>query len=99
MSAVDLATVTADTFELRRQDEFRLGLRDGHLDLRLSEVNRLGQALRAGGAFSLMFLSKDGPALPQAMYSLTHPALGTLEIFLVPIGPVRGGRGYEAVFT
>jgi hypothetical protein len=62
-------------------------------------VRRLGQALRDGGAFSLVFAAKSGAVLPQAVYPLAHPALGTLEIFLVPIGPVPGGMGYEAVFT
>jgi hypothetical protein len=99
MSAVDLATLNADTFEPRRQDGFCVGLRDGELELTLAEVKRLGTALREGGAFSLLFVAKTGPALPQAIYRLTHPALGALDIFLVPIGPVAGGAGYEAVFT
>jgi hypothetical protein len=31
--------------------------------------------------------------------SVNHPALGAMEIFVVPIGPLDGGNGYETVFT
>jgi len=46
-----------------------------------------------------MFLSPRGPFLPQAIYPLANPALGTLEIFLVPLGPQGDANSYEAVFT
>jgi Domain of unknown function (DUF6916) len=52
--------------------------------------------------FSLTFLGPPGDHLPQALYTLEHPALGTLTIFLVPIGPDPGAHGrhrYEAVFN
>ena len=86
-------------FEPRLRDEFVLSTARGELALQLSEVRRLGQALREGGAYSLLFLAPPGPFMPQATYPLTHPDFGTLEIFLVPIGPVDGRNGYEAVFT
>jgi hypothetical protein len=31
--------------------------------------------------------------------SVSHPALGTMEIFLVPVGPAQGWRGYHATFA
>ena len=40
-----------------------------------------------------------GTALPQSIYPVTHPALGLMEIFLVPVGPLSGGVGYQAIFT
>jgi hypothetical protein len=86
-------------FEPRLSDEFRVATPNGEVALQLSEVRKLGQAVRKGGAFSLLFVSPPGPFLPQATYTLTHPGLGTLEMFLVPIGPVKGSNGYEAVFT
>ena len=67
--------------------------------LRLAKTESVGQAHREGGAFSLLFVAPAGPFLPQAIYPVQHPALGTLEIFLVPVGPVPGGNGYHAVFT
>lgn len=86
-------------FEARLSEEFRVRIPNGEIALQLSEVRGLGHAVRKGGAFALLFVSPPGPFLPQATYALTHPGLGTLEMFLVPIGPVKGSNGYEAVFT
>src|SRR3954464_7977667 len=107
----DLAALAAGDFEPCRAQPFRLTTpgsegaapdasgAGAELELTLVEVKRLGTALRQGGAFSLLFLSRAGPFLPQATYRVTHPKLGTLELFLVPVGPIHGGNGYEAVFT
>lgn len=94
-----LATVTAADFEARVGEAFRLSLPDGGLDLRLANVRRAGQSGREGGAFALLFVAPPGPWLPQAIYPIANAELGTLEIFVVPIGPAEGGNGYEAVFT
>jgi hypothetical protein len=96
---VDIATLTQADFEPRIDDGFRIATPAGQLELKLVEVRKLGQALRKGGAFALTFLSPPGPFLPQSIYPLDHPALGTLELFLVPLGPKDGGNSYEAVFT
>ena len=92
-----LAALTPGDFEPHSGETFRLSA--GELALTLVEVKRIGQALREGGAFSLLFVSAAGPFLPQAIYGLAHPVMGTLELFLVPLGPMQGGNGYEAVFT
>lgn len=49
--------------------------------------------------FSLTFRGPNDPVLSQRIYALENPALGTLDIFLVPIGPDKQGMQYEAVFT
>jgi len=51
--------------------------------------------------FSVYLRSSNQGVLPQAIYRVENPALGTLEIFLVPIGPdpKEGGMVYEAVFN
>jgi hypothetical protein len=51
--------------------------------------------------FSVFFLCPRQPVLPQAIYRLEHEAMGTLELFLVPVGPdpKAGGMLYEAVFN
>jgi hypothetical protein len=36
---------------------------------------------------------------PQAIYTVEHPALGPLAIFLVPVGVKGRGMQYEAVFS
>jgi hypothetical protein len=97
--SVDLAALTAADFATRIDDDFRIATPGGAVELKLVEVRSFGQALRQGGAFALTFLSPPGPFLPQAIYPLDHPILGTFELFLVPIGPKDGGNSYEAVFT
>ena len=37
--------------------------------------------------------------MPQLIYSLEHATLGTLEVFLVPVGPDAVGMRYDAVFS
>jgi hypothetical protein len=49
--------------------------------------------------FTLLFRGPARPILPQRIHRLEHPVLGTLEIFIVPVGPNLGGIGYEAVFS
>ena len=50
--------------------------------------------------FTVVFRGPLKPLLPQRIYTLEHDMLGSLEIFIVPIGP-DGERGmrYEAVFA
>jgi hypothetical protein len=48
--------------------------------------------------FSLVFRGPPGAALPQRTYRVEHDALGTFDLFLVPIGPDAEGMRYEAVF-
>jgi hypothetical protein len=49
--------------------------------------------------FSLIFRGPAAPLLRQQTYPLRHAALGTLEIFIVPVGPDAQGQLYEAIFA
>jgi hypothetical protein len=51
--------------------------------------------------FSAVFRGPRDPVLPQRIYRVEHDGIGTLEIFLVPVGPdpKQGGMLYEAVFN
>jgi hypothetical protein len=49
--------------------------------------------------FVLTFRSGEPTVRPQRIYALTHPAMGRLEIFLVPVGRDPAGVRYEAVFS
>jgi uncharacterized protein DUF6916 len=54
---------------------------------------------RDGGGFTLQFVTPENSIPKQGVYQLKHPVLGTLEVFLVPNGPVLPrGFGYNAVF-
>ena len=85
---------------------FTIRFPDGTLELTLDAVEPHGTraprpdvpALRTE-PFSLVFLGPPRPVLPQQTWDLSHPALGTRSIFLVPIGPKDGRMRYEAVFN
>jgi hypothetical protein len=98
-STVDLAALGIGDFEPYLDAVFETQTAAGMVPLKLSTVAPAGESGRAGGAFSLLFVAPKGPWLQQAIYPLAHPALGTIEIFLVPIGPLSGGNGYQAIFT
>jgi hypothetical protein len=95
----DVAALTPADFEPLEGGDFSLAGSNGTLVLKLSDVRHLGTALREGGAFSLLFTTAPGPSLPQATYPITHPELGTLELFMVPLGPKDGRNRYEVIFT
>src|SRR5262245_40810566 len=88
-----LADLKVTDFEPLSGEIFRLRSGAQELELTLTHIGHLGDSGRDGGAFSLLFRSPKGPFLPQAIYPIAHPTLGTLDIFIVPIGPVDGGNG------
>jgi hypothetical protein len=59
---------------------------------------RPGDAPRARTPFSILFRGPLEPVLPQATYPLENDAVGTFELFIVPVGPDEGEMQYEAVF-
>jgi hypothetical protein len=95
--------LTPATFEPHVGTEFAVRLDDGTaVRTVLRTVER--HAPRSHGdrtePFSLTFVGPSGIALPQATYSIDHEHMGVLDIFLVPIGPDKGGQQqYEAVFN
>src|SRR5260370_10250302 len=95
VSSTDLATLKIDDFAPHCDQAFDMQTGDGVVPLKLVKVDPAGASGREGGAFSLLFAAPQGPWLPQAIYSIRHSSLGTLEIFLVPIGPLSGGNGYQ----
>lgn len=104
---VDLARATQETFAPHVGSRFAVALADrpdargGVLELELCAIEALRASQDAPRVpFALRFRS---PAvtryLPQRIYALAHPVLGTLEIFLVPLGADAVGMRYEAVFA
>src|SRR5688572_20988507 len=89
-----VADLTVSDFEAHQGEEFRLRATP-EVPLKLTQILRKAQGLRAGGAFSLLFVAPKGPYLPQRIYPISHPSLGTFDLFVVPIGPLDGGNGYE----
>jgi len=72
------------------------------LQLDLIDVRELGRQPHAPrpDPFVLTFAGPPNRVLDQRIHRLSHPVLGDLEIFLVPIGPGGDARPqYEAVFN
>ncbi|HYA37228.1 MAG TPA: hypothetical protein VEI74_03015 [Candidatus Methylomirabilis sp.] len=81
---------------------FRIYADAGSFDVELIQAEVLGSRHDGPGRrvpFSLVFRGPLEPVLPQRIYRLEHGGLGTLEIFLVPLGPDKDGMRYEAVFN
>ena len=105
----DLGWLTYDHFSGRVGDTFDVALDDGPaVPLVLVEATESSEAGGPGPAgeqrrqFSLEFRGPADRLLPQRTYGLTHPELGELELFLVPVGPDQGpdeGMRYEAAFA
>ena len=74
---------------------------NGSAQLEVSEARAIrSPSPRAVPPFALVLRSGSGWRGDQGMYRLTHPALGPIDLFLVPIGPdATGGLCYEAVFN
>jgi hypothetical protein len=98
-TTADLAALGIDDFKPLTSTSFDVETAGGTVAMVLSQVDPAGNSGRKGGAFSLIFSAPRGPWMGQAIYPMRHPALGVLEIFLVPIGPLDDSNGYQAIFT
>ena len=99
-----LESLTVDTFKTRIGERFRLLAEpNSATPLELIDATPLGAARPAQSAgrtpFSILFRGPLKPVWPQRIYRLDHESMGSLDLFLVPIGPRDGGMVYEAIFT
>ena len=94
--------LTEQEFSRHLNSTFQLKLEDHTLELILVEVKAYmpGKNEQAGmERFSIYF---DGPSdhrLPQQLYHLEHPDMGSLDLFLVPVAGDEKKLRYEAVFN
>ena len=84
-------------------DTFRVAAESGEtLDLVLVEAAAIGSERsysQREEPFAVEFRGPSDPILPQGILKLEHEDLGTMELFLVPVGPDDEGLRYEAVFN
>jgi len=95
----DLSDMTADDFSKMDGLVFTITSTDPEVELELIEVKKLGSGERKGGAFSLLWQGPSEPALSQATYCLSQAAIGSHDVFLVPVARNEAGYQYEAIFT
>ena len=90
---------TPESYEACLNEDFSLPLTDGTaIPLTLTQVKRhRDNAVQI--SFSLTFFGKTPGVFPQQIYRLSHPRLGELDLFLVPIQQKADGVLYEAVFN
>lgn len=95
-----------ETFAPLVGDVFRVPIDESSsLELTLTEAALFGdgseRAARKGlrAPFSLVFTGPLQPVLAQATVPLEHADLGSIHLFLVPLGPEADHMRYEAVFA
>jgi len=109
-----LQTLTAGDFRPHQGTRFRLtseprpGGLPAIIETELVGVTEHGTSAPGSfrAPFSVLFHGPLQPVLPQGSYRVEHEQLGTLELFLVPVGPdepsmpgqVPAAMRYEAVF-
>ena len=97
-----LEDLTLATFAERLGETFRVADGARVLELRLVDASPgpSPTATPQGRVpFSVVFLGPAEPVLPQRIHRFDNDALGSFEIFIVPLGPADEGMRYEAVFA
>jgi hypothetical protein len=99
----ELGEVTLETFAGHVGEPFRIRVpeADVAVGVTLGTAEQLSQDVGLGSRlpFSIIFYGPSDRILPQQIYSVEHEALGSYELFLVPLQPDDNGARYEAVFT
>jgi hypothetical protein len=93
-----LELLNRDSFAPRMNSQFRVVQGAGAIPMDLVEVSEL-RSSRRNEAFTLVFRGPGDMLLPQATYQFSHPSLGVIELFIVPVGQGKQGLYYEAVFN
>jgi hypothetical protein len=109
-----LETLTAEDFRANQGGQFRLtgGAMEGSpavsFEAELVDVTEHAPGARGSFRipFSVLFHGPLEPVAPQGIYRLENEQLGTLELFIVPVGPSEpaapgeapAAMRYEAVF-
>lgn len=96
-----LDSLTMDSFVPLLDQTFWIHVDGQRVETRLVQVHPWGEhgGGRSRAPFSLVFAGPGRFVLPQQIYPVEHETLGSMELFLVAIGPEGGGMQYEAVFT
>jgi hypothetical protein len=95
LTAEDFAPLIGDAFAFDAGEP-------GRLELELVEVNAVpdsGVGTAEREPFELLFRGPAEPIFAQQIFPLEHPALGRLDVFLVPVGRQQDGARYEAIFS
>ncbi len=98
----DLLALSASDFEPHDGTVFRIANGDEAIEAMLIEVvARKGDTVKDAqrSPFAILFRVINGPEFEQQMVHMEHDVMGSLDLFLVPIGPDEEGMRYEATFS
>ena len=84
-----LANYTKSSFVSYLNSVFQIQTGSGNVEVTLTSVDDM-PAPQGGECFSLLFVG-GSEARSQNTYVVTHPALGTFQLFLVPAGTDENG--------
>lgn len=94
-----LEKLSLDSFTRVLNTQFRLNSGSSPpLEMLLIEATDLTSSPRHE-AFSIVFRGPRQFLLQQSIYRLEHESLGSMELFLVPIGVDEDGIRYEVIFN
>ncbi len=93
-------TLTMEQFSEHLNSPFRLyhDLGPDPVEMNLIRVTDLGSTPRQT-QFSCVFLASHPAPLYQSLFRVEHEQMGTMELFLVPLGTSDKGVELEAVFN
>lgn len=102
MEAYDLSKLTADDFKNHLHQNIDIFFNPGipvTVEILQVENIELYSSLERN-SFSILFRTNgEKRHYPQGTYTVEHPDLGKLDIFLVPIGPDQDGMRYQSIFS
>lgn len=97
-----LEKLTHDDFLKWLHQKYEIHHDGAMLEVELTECRTLPYPGRKDAQrvpFAVIFRGPLQPVLSQRIYKLEGGSIGSLEIFIVPVGPDAVGMRYEAIFS
>ena len=92
LSLEDFSSLVGSELDVRAYDQ--------QARLKLKEAKPIkSPSPRATQPFHLVLSAPPAWRVPQGLFRVTHPQLGEIELFAVPIGPDGDGFCYEVIFN
>lgn len=99
---MNLEELKEEVFAQHLNTKFYVQLEDRKVELELVKVvgdKSSMDKVEGVERFAIYFLGPGDFYLPQRIYHIEHEVLGTMLIFIVPVGAQAGRYQYEAIFT
>lgn len=99
---MDIALLSLNDFSSHLNTTFKIQISDEiQLDAELIEITKLNNySPLQRNPFSIVFRTdQKNEYYQQGIFTIVHPEIGNLELFLTPIGFDKVGMTYEAVFS